>query len=93
MALEKRSLCMAGSVPFANALGRIGWYRYATTDAVAIVTTAGYFNGVRDKLAVGDTIEATCALGGTADRIAVLVTAAPASGDVTVAIDAATAAV
>lgn len=87
MALEKRSLCMAGSVPYANSLGRIAWYRYVSADAVATVIAAGYFNTVRDKLAVGDTIDATCVLGGTADRVSVLVTAAPASGNVTVAVN------
>lgn len=88
MALGIRSLCMAGSVPYTNTLGRTAWYRYATADAVATVTTAGYFNGAREKLAVGDTIDAVCVLGGTPDRVSVLVTAVPAApGDVTVAIN------
>lgn len=87
MALAIRSFCMSGSVPYANALGRIAHYRYATPDAVATVIAAGYFNGAREKLAVGDTIDATCVLGGTPDRVSVLVTAVPATADVTVAVN------
>ena len=87
MALAIRSLCMAGSVPYANALGRTAWYRYATGDAVATVIASGYFNGAREKLAVGDTIDAVCVLGGTPDRVSVLVTAVAAGSDVTVAVN------
>lgn len=89
MAFALRSLCMDFSVPYAtNTRGFTGWFGYATDDAVATVIAAGYFNAARDKLAVGDYIDAICVISGTPDRVGLLVTAVPvAPGNITVAIN------
>jgi len=41
-------------------------YAYKTTDAIADVNTAGYFNSLSDTLAVGDLIYCVTSTGGTA---------------------------
>ena len=40
-------------------------YSYATTDAIADVNTAGYFNTMSDTLSVGDMIIVRSSTGGT----------------------------
>lgn len=40
-------------------------YSYATTDAIADVNTAGYFNSLSDTLEVGDLIVVRSSTGGT----------------------------
>lgn len=87
MALVLRSLALAGSVPSGNTRGYTGWHRYSTPDAVATVIAAGYFNNARAKLAVNDVIDCMCVNAGVGDRVSVNVTAVPASGDVTVAVN------
>ena len=62
--------------------GRQRWHYEATADAVATVVAAGYFNDVRDVLKVGDRIDVVAA-SGAAFRV-LTVTAAPATGNVTV---------
>ena len=89
---EPRSLALYNSVPYgANTVGAasktVDFFSYATADAVATVTTAGYFNGARAKLKVNSVIDALCVADGTADRVSLIVTAVPASGNVTVAIN------
>lgn len=91
MAFAIRSLATFASVPVGSNRSCI-FYKYATNDAVATVIAAGYFNDAREKLKVNDVIEAVCAHNSTGDRVVMRVTAVPASGDVTVAIDAAAAA-
>lgn len=66
-------------------------WRYATDDAAATVETAGYFNNARSQLQVGDVIQATMAMGGTPVLKHYVVTAVPASGNVTVALQTTTA--
>lgn len=86
MTLSIRSLVRQAQVPAGQTDGSGGttftskWF-YATADAFATVATAGYFNGARAQLAVGDIIEVSCASnkGGLYS-----VTAVPASGNVTV---------
>lgn len=58
------------------------WHYDAGADAVAAVTTAGYFNGVRGFLKVGDVVHLVAA-NSAAFRV-LTVTAVPKSGDVTV---------
>jgi len=41
-------------------------YAYKTTDAVAAVNTAGYFNSLSDTLAVGDLVYCVTSTGSTA---------------------------
>ncbi|MFN4296987.1 MAG: hypothetical protein ACK4FB_09095 [Brevundimonas sp.] len=50
------------------------WYE-AGADAIAAVVTAGYFNGVRAQLAVGDRIQVVC--NNEADFRVLKVTAVP----------------
>lgn len=87
MAYLARSLVLECSVPHTSDVAPVNWYKYATADAVATVIAAGYFNNARDKLKVNDVIDALCVATGTADRVAVIVTAVPASGNVTVAVN------
>jgi hypothetical protein len=89
MAFNKRSLVLAHSVPYAADTAPCNTYEYATTDAVATVIAAGYFNTARDdkKINVNDIINAQCVMGGTADFVRLIVTAVPASGNVTVAVN------
>lgn len=88
MALNNRALVQDASVPYAADTAPCNFYKYASADAAATIVAAGYFNNVRDKLKVGDIIEAV-ALAGTAsaDRLELVVTAAPATGNVTVAVN------
>lgn len=85
MALNIRSLILYASAPVATNQS-INFYKYATTEAVATVTAANYFNGAANKLKVGDQIDAVCAVGGALDRVNLQVTAI-AAGVVTVAIN------
>lgn len=87
MSLSRKSLIRLGQAPrgttagAANAGAMNSFFFYATDDAFATVATAGYFNDERKQLAVGDIILASCASnkGGL-----YTVSAAPASGNVTV---------
>lgn len=87
MAFEARSLCLNNSTPYGTAGRAVDFFHYATPDAAATVTTAGYFNAARDKLSVNDVIEALCVADGVGDRQSLIVTAAPATGNVTVAVN------
>lgn len=69
----------------------LGRHVYRTADAAATVETAGYFNAARLRLQVGDTIEAVVGIGGTMKLKFFIVTAAPLTGDVTIALAATTA--
>jgi hypothetical protein len=88
MALNARSLTLFNSAPWGTAGNTVNFYNYSTPDAAATVLTAGYFNDVRDKLKVNDVIMAVClahASNPTGDIVQMRVTAAPTSGNVTVA--------
>lgn len=92
MAFEPRSLALFNSCPYgpggAVPAKNINFYNYATADAAATVTTAGYFNAARDKLELNDLIGAMCVADGTGDFVTLRVTAVPAApGNVTVAAD------
>lgn len=82
-----RSLVLFASTPTGVANTAVNWYVYASGDAAATITTAGYFNGARDKLKVNDIIFVMAVAAGTGDFLALKVTAAPATGDVTVAVN------
>jgi hypothetical protein len=60
-------------------------YHYVTDDAHATAAAAGYFNPVRMMLTVGDVIIAVTAAGTTPVLRFYVVTAVPASGNITVA--------
>jgi hypothetical protein len=89
MALNKRSIVQAHSVPWAPDLPPCNIYEYATADAVATVIAAGYFNGLRDdqRIRVNDVINSQCVMGGVADFVRLIITAVPATGNVTVAVN------
>lgn len=64
MALNTRSLVRLAQAPQGTAGGTSGavqntTWQYFTADAAATVETAGYFNGIRAQLTVGDTILAS----------------------------------
>jgi len=86
MAFNIRSLTLYASAPVATNTA-VNFYVYATADAAATVLTAGYFNDARSKLKVNDVIEAMAVATATGDRLTLKVTAAPASGNVTVAVN------
>lgn len=90
MAFNIRSLALYFSAPY-DTNKQVNFYKYATKDAAATVTTAGYFNDARSKLKVNDVIECMAVAGGTGDHLVLRVTAAPATGNVTVAADTAAA--
>lgn len=84
MALSKQSLVLMCASPIASGKVIKRWF-YATNDAVATIATAGYFNGVRDRLTVNDVIEVVAVADGTCDRVVYKVATVPASADVTIA--------
>ncbi|MER2536046.1 MAG: hypothetical protein ABTQ31_12870 [Rhizobiaceae bacterium] len=87
MAFNAGSLALYNSCPYGTAGKTINFYGYATADDAATVLTAGYFNEARAKLKVNDSIDAMCVADGTGDRLGLKVTAVPASGNVTVAVN------
>lgn len=92
---KNRALARIANVPVVNTStgvedGQCALFFGATTEAVAAVTTAGYFNFARERLNVNDVIIMQCVQAGTADMIIVKVTAVPAVGsNVTVSINTA----
>jgi hypothetical protein len=86
MAHEPRQLRRYNSITLSGNR-TIHFCNYATDHTAAEVVTAGYFNDSRAALTVGSIIDAVIDVDGTKDNIRVRVTAAPASGNVTVAYD------
>jgi hypothetical protein len=60
-------------------------YFYATADAAATVVAAGYFNAARNTLRKGDVILAAQVINGTPAYTTYILTAVPATGNVTAA--------
>lgn len=89
MALNKRAVVQAHSVPWQADAFPMNIYEYATADAVATVIAAGYFNILRDdgRIRVNDIIGCQCVMGGVADYVRLIFTAVPASGNVTTAVN------
>ncbi len=87
-ALHRISQSMVGLASGIAKQAQVSGWRYATDDAAATVETAGYFNAARSILAVGDSIEAHMAMGGTPVLKFYVVTAVPATGNVTIALAA-----
>lgn len=89
MALNKRAFVQAHSIPYAVDTPPLTISAYATTDAVATVIAAGYFNGLRDDgtIRVNDVVECNCVMGGVADYVRLIFTAVPATGNVTTAVN------
>lgn len=87
MALNLRSLVNYVSVPHTADAPPVNFYKYASADTMAAIIAAGYFNNARDVLKVNDVIEFVGVATGTGNYGRVVVTAAPASGNVTTAVD------
>lgn len=98
MSFSKQSLVRQGvPVPVGSTAGAaqqqsISPFAYATDDAAATVEAAGYFNNARAILKKGDMIDAVMVHSGSVVRKLFVVTAAPASGNVTIAVGSVTAA-
>jgi hypothetical protein len=90
-----RSLSLSDSIHNGSAAqGRDAmtcFWRYATPDALAAVVTAGYFNDARGQLRAGDVIEVAAGIGGTPATDTYTFSAVPASGNVTLQVEAGTA--
>lgn len=97
MAFCAQSLITAGAGPVGQASGLaasgrpLSSHEYRTADAAATVETAGYFNGARTRLQVGDVITAIVGVGATMKGKHYVVTAVPVTGDVTIGLFATTA--
>ncbi len=87
MALSSKSLILVGQSPRGTVAGATtsgnlnSFFLYSTDDPFATVAAAGYFNGERARLRVGDQIWVSCAAnkGGL-----YTVATVPATGNVTV---------
>jgi hypothetical protein len=85
MALTTSALTKFGdSAVSAGAVNNI--YFYASADADATIIAAGYFNNARARLHKGDIIITASSIGGTPNTKTYVVTAVPASGNITVAV-------
>jgi hypothetical protein len=85
MALSSSALTKFGDSQV-SAGGVNNIYFYASADADATIAAAGYFNSARARLHKGDVIITAAVLGGTPTCKMYVVTAAPATGNVTVAV-------
>lgn len=90
MAYVEKSLVSYGEVFLGAGDVRRAW-TYMTPDAVATVETAGYFNDARPRLKKGEQIHCSMVIDGSTVGRTYIVTAAPASGNVTIAPFSATA--
>ena len=77
-----------GTTAGAPRAGVAGPWMYRTDDAAAAVEAGGYFNNARGRLVVGDLIFASMVLAGTPVAKTYVVTAAPKTGNVTIALAA-----
>jgi hypothetical protein len=90
-ALQRIHQTLVGSTAGAAKTNMSSMWRYATDDAAVTVETAGYFNNARSLLTVGDQIFASMVLAGTPVVKTYNVLTVPVSGNVTIAIQQATA--
>ncbi len=90
MAYVAKSLVAFGEVFLGSGDVRRVW-AYMTPDAVATVETANYFGSARTRLKKGDQIHCSMVIDGSVVGRTYVVTAAPASGNVTIAPFSATA--
>lgn len=92
MALDSKALVRLGeSFMGANNVKQL--FFYASNDTAAQIATAGYFNNDRKRLQPGDVIICSIDVDGTRDTRNYVMNAVPASGNVTVTLGTATAAV
>lgn len=86
MAHNPRGLNRIGSSTSAAGV-TVSIFLLATDDAAATVLAAGALNDNRSELKVNDIIIIMAVAGGTGDMLIVKVTAVPASGNVTIAVN------
>lgn len=86
MAHDPRALQRLSSVIMPSG-AKVHKFFYATNHTKAETITDGFFNSSRDSLSVGSIIEAVVDHDGTANLVNIRVTAAPATGNVTVVVD------
>jgi hypothetical protein len=94
MPFTANSLHRSRSIPTGLGAGNvntIGFFDYASADAQATIAAAGYFNGAREQLTTGSVITAVGTVNATPTVEFYVVTAVPASGNVTVGVEAGTA--
>jgi hypothetical protein len=80
---DKRQLRRANAFQIAG-VGQMQFFEYATEATEAEVIAAGWFNNARDQLTVGSIITAIVDCTAAKTFIRLRVTAAPATGNVTV---------
>jgi hypothetical protein len=94
MPYADRSLALRNSVPAGNSLpgraGMVSFFDYATPDTLATVVAAGYFNNARARLQAGDVVQVAAGIGGTPATDSYVFASVPATGNVTVTIEAGT---
>lgn len=94
MPFAARSMVLTNSVPNGtNQPGRPGmtcFFDYATPDTLAAVAAAGYFNDFRGQLRPGDVVRVAAGIGGTPAHDSYVFASVPATGNVTVAVEAGT---
>ncbi|MCW2317474.1 hypothetical protein M2322_003033 [Rhodoblastus acidophilus] len=83
-ALQRLHQTLVGSTAGGAKTNTSSVWRYATDDAAATVETAGYFNGARSILTVGDVIIASMVMSGVPVNKQYVVLTVPASGNVTI---------
>lgn len=84
MAHNPRALSRAASSGYGDNQS-CSLFFYRSTDPLATVLTAGYFNNSRSQLNAGDQILVTADTGANLTGDHLLVTAVPATGNITVA--------
>lgn len=82
MSLSKKALSRQG-MSDRGASNHTCFYYYSSNDTAAELLAAGYFNGVRDILSVGDIIHAVADIDGTPDYLNIMVATVPDTGNVT----------
>lgn len=87
MAHDPRALQRISTNLMANGR-KVHHFTYASDHTKAEIVTAGYFNASRPALTPGSLIQAVADLDGTPNALLIRVATVPATGDVTVALDA-----
>lgn len=90
MALNIRALVQVCTVPFKTDTAPVTFFKYASPDTMATIIAAGYFNAARDagRIRVNDHISFMAVADGVGNYGEATFTAVPATGNVTVAVDA-----
>lgn len=74
----------------AGRAGVTNFYGYADSDTLATIVAAGYFNLAREELRPNDVVIVSAGLGGTPATETYVFATVPATGNVTVSVEAGT---